>query len=97
MGTLAVAFEDLMDAQVYDEDAPRGMSVYSFGERLPRHILRTGQVHAILRQPDHESRRGVPARGAGQLAEEFTQTRDAPRALQEGMRLMVLGVDFHQY
>lgn len=97
MGTLAVAFEDLMDAQIYDEDAPRRTSVYSFGERLPRNILRTGQVHAILRQPDHESRRGVPARGAGQLAEEFTQTRDVTRALQEGMRLMVLGVDFHQY
>lgn len=46
------------------------MSVYSFGERLPRHVLRTDQVHAILRQPDHALRRGVPARGAEELAKE---------------------------
>ncbi|WP_143658974.1 hypothetical protein [Streptomyces sp. SA15] len=95
MGTLAVAFEDLMDAQIHDEDAPRRMSVYSFGERLTRPILRTDQVHAILRQPDHGSRTGVPVRGAQGLANEYTHTRDVTRALQEGMRLMALGVDFH--
>jgi hypothetical protein len=97
MGTLAVAFEDLMDAQIHDEDAPRRMSVYSFGRRLPAHIPPTKDVRAILREPDHASRRGVPPRGADRLADEYTQIRDVTRALQEGMRLMVLGVDFHQY
>ncbi|ELP65939.1 hypothetical protein STRTUCAR8_01786 [Streptomyces turgidiscabies Car8] len=97
MGTLAVAFEDLMDAQIHGEDVPRRLSVYGFGERLPRRVLRTDEVRAILRQPDHASRRGVPARGAQGLADEYTQVRDVTRALQEGMRLMVLGVDFHQY
>ncbi|MGW2707291.1 hypothetical protein [Streptomyces sp. NPDC001340] len=97
MGTLAVAFEELMDSQLHGDDAPRGMSAYSFGERLPRPILRADQVQAILQQPDHGSRRGVPSQGAGWLAMEYTQTRDVTRALQEGMRLMVLGVDFHHY
>jgi hypothetical protein len=97
MGTLAVAFEDLMDAQIHDEDAPRRMSVYSFGRRLPAHLLPTKDVRAILREPDHASRRDVPPRGADRLADEYTQIRDVTRALQEGMRLMVLGVDFHQY
>ncbi|MFJ9362689.1 hypothetical protein, partial [Streptomyces mirabilis] len=46
---------------------------------------------------DHASRRGVPARGAESLAKEYTRTRDVTRALQEGMRLLALGVDFHQY
>ncbi|MEV5898423.1 hypothetical protein [Streptomyces sp. NPDC052127] len=97
MGTLAVAFGELMDAQIYGEDVTRRTSVYSFGERMRRSVLREDQVHAILRQPDHGSRRGVPARGAEGLAKEYTQMRDVARALQEGMRLMVLGVDFHQY
>jgi hypothetical protein len=97
MGTLAVAFEELLDAQIHDEDAPHRMSAYSFGERLTRPILRTDQVHAILRQPDHGARRDVPVRGAEGLAGEYTQIRDVTRALQEGMRLMVLGVDFQQY
>ncbi|MFE7779267.1 hypothetical protein ACFU5O_36470 [Streptomyces sp. NPDC057445] len=51
MGTLAVAFEQLMTEQANDEDAPRGLSVYSFGERMPTaHALRTDQVHATLEQ-----------------------------------------------
>ncbi|MEU9787600.1 hypothetical protein AB0H92_42750 [Streptomyces phaeochromogenes] len=97
MGTLAVAFEQLMTDQVNDADAPRGLSVYSFGERLSRHSLRANQVQSILHQPDHASRRGAPARAAETLAKEYTHTRDVTRALQEGMRLMSLGVDFHQY
>ncbi|MEU6444824.1 hypothetical protein [Streptomyces sp. NPDC047046] len=97
MGTLAVAFEDLMNAQLHGEDVPRRLSVYGFGERLPRHILRNGEVRAILREPDHATRRGVPVRGADRLADEYTQIRDVTTALQEGMRLMVLGVDFPQY
>jgi hypothetical protein len=97
MGTLVVAFEQLVSDQVNDADAPRGLSAYSFGERLPRHGLRADQVQSILHQPDHASRRGAPVRAAETLAREYTQARDATRALQEGMRLMVLGVDFHQY
>ncbi|AQW56556.1 hypothetical protein [Streptomyces violaceusniger] len=97
MGTLAVAFQQLMTDQVNDEDAPHGLSAYSFGKRMPSHALRTDQVQAILHQPDHASRRGAPARAAETLAREYTQLRDVTRALQEGMRLMALGVDFHQY
>nr|WTB11960.1 hypothetical protein OG546_49155 [Streptomyces antimycoticus]WTB12174.1 hypothetical protein OG546_50375 [Streptomyces antimycoticus] len=97
MGTLAVAFEQLMTDQVNDTEAPRGLSAYSFGKRIPRHVLRGEQVTATLYQPDHASRRGAPTRAAETLAREYTVVRDATRALQEGMRLMALGVDFHQY
>ncbi|MDV7220406.1 hypothetical protein [Streptomyces prunicolor] len=97
MGTLAVAFEDLMNDQIKDEHAPRGRSAYSFGERMPSNPIREDRVGATLYQPDHASRRGVPARGAESLAREYTRTRDVTRALQEGMRLLALGVDFHQY
>ncbi|MCX5256811.1 hypothetical protein OOK27_22190 [Streptomyces canus] len=97
MGTLAVAFEELMNDQVNDNEAPRGLSAYSFGQRIPRSGLRTDEVQATLYQPDHPSRRGTPARAAQTLAREYTHIRDVTKALQEGMRLMVLGVDFHQY
>ncbi|MFI5662271.1 hypothetical protein [Streptomyces sp. NPDC051684] len=97
MGTLAIAFEQLMTDQVNDAVAPRGLSAYSFGRQLPRHGLRADQVHATLYQPDHAGRRGAPPRAAETLAKEYTHTRDVTRALQEGMRLMVLGVDYHQY
>lgn len=97
MGTLAISFEQLMSEQINDMGAPRGLSVYSFGGRMPSHALRADQVQAILHQPDHASRRGAPVRAAETLAREYTQTRDVTRALQEGMRLMALGVDFHQY
>lgn len=97
MGTLAVAFEQLMADQAKDERAPRGRSAYSFGERMPSNPLSTDRVQATLYQPDHASRRGAPVRGAETLAKEYTRTRDVTRALQEGMRLMALGMDFHQY
>ncbi|MET8205874.1 hypothetical protein ABZT51_07460 [Streptomyces sp. NPDC005373] len=95
MGTLAVAFEQLMADQVNDANASGGLSVYSFGKRLLGRGLSAYQVQSILRQPDHAPLRGTPVGIA--WAMEHTQTRDATRALQEGMRLMVLGVDFHQY
>ncbi|WP_327238847.1 hypothetical protein OG243_44520 [Streptomyces sp. NBC_01318] len=97
MGTLAVAFEQLMTDQVNDAEAARGLSAYSFGTRMSQHALRRDQVQAVLHQPDHASRRGAPTRAAETLAREYTHTRDVTRALQEGMRLMALGVDFHQY
>ncbi|MFF8940372.1 hypothetical protein ACF08O_37845 [Streptomyces paradoxus] len=96
MGTLAVAFDQLMTDQVNDREAPRGLSAYSFGSRIPRG-LRTDQVQAILHQPDHSTRRGAPVRAAETLAGEYTHIRDVTRVLQEGMGLMALGVDFHQY
>ncbi|MFC5780736.1 hypothetical protein ACFPWS_06560, partial [Streptomyces aureus] len=95
MSTLAVAFEQLMTEQVNDADAPRGLSVYSFGKRLSGRGLRADQLESFLYEPDHASRRGTPVGIV--WAREHTQTRDATQALQEGMRLMVLGVDFHQY
>nr|BFD88410.1 hypothetical protein StreXyl84_78110 [Streptomyces sp. Xyl84] len=97
MGTLAMAFQELMNDQTKDRNAPRGRSAYSFGEPMPSNPLREDQVRATLYQPDHASRRGVPARGAESLAREYTRTREVTRALQEGMRLLALGVDFHQY
>ncbi|MEG8280409.1 hypothetical protein [Streptomyces sp. AHA2] len=97
MGTLAIAFEELMSEQVDDEHAPRRRSAYSFGERMPAFPLTEGQVRAVLYQPDHASRRGTPVRGAESLTREYMRTRDVTRALQEGMRLIALGVDFHEY
>ncbi|MEU2866787.1 hypothetical protein [Streptomyces mirabilis] len=35
MGTLAIAFEELMNDQTRDEHAPRGRSAYSIGEPMP--------------------------------------------------------------
>lgn len=96
MGTLAIAFEELMNDQTKDEHAPRGRSAYSFGEPMPSNPLREDLVRATFYQPDHARHRGVPARGAETLAKEYTRTRDVTRALQEGMRLLASGVDFHQ-
>jgi hypothetical protein len=97
MGMLAFAFERLMEGQMNDVDAPYGLSVFSFGPSLRRHGLRGDQVRQILDQPDMRTRRGLPARSAERLAEEITATRDVARSVQDGMRLMALGVDFHQY
>ncbi|MFD4318964.1 hypothetical protein [Streptomyces sp. NPDC058548] len=97
MGTLAFAVEELMTEQFNDDDREYGLSSHSFGPRLRHHAMPPRQVQATWSQPDHESRRGVPSRAAERLAEEYTQTRDVTRALQDGMRLMALDVDFHQY
>ncbi|GHE14012.1 hypothetical protein [Streptomyces alanosinicus] len=94
MGTLAIAFGQLMNSQAKDGYAPRGRSAYSFGEPMPSNPMREDQVRATRCQPDHASRRGASTRGAETLAKEYTRTRDVTRALQEGMRLPALGVDF---
>ncbi|MFD7677084.1 hypothetical protein [Streptomyces sp. NPDC060187] len=97
MGTLTIAFQELLDDQIRDEDAYPRQTAYSFGESMPSHPLREDQIRMTLHQPDHASRRGTPTRAAETLAKELTRTRDVTRALQEGMRLLVLGVDFHEY
>ncbi|MEU6449966.1 hypothetical protein [Streptomyces sp. NPDC046979] len=97
MGWLAYAFEELITAQMNDDDAPYGRSAFAFGPGLPRHSLRSDQVRRILDQPDMERRRGLPGRAAETLANEIAATREVARAMQEGLRLLALGVDFHQY
>lgn len=81
LGTLAVAFEQLMTDQVNDEAAPRGLSAYSFGERMPGHALRPDQVQATLYQPDHASRRGPAGRRTPRAADPRVAGRAArPRS-----------------
>lgn len=97
MGWLAYAFEELITAQMNDDDARYGRSAFAFGPGLPRHSLRSDQVRRILDQPDMATRRGIPGRPTEALADEITTTREVTRAMQEGLRLMALGVDFHRY
>ncbi|MEV4041398.1 hypothetical protein [Streptomyces sp. NPDC049744] len=97
MGWLAYAFEELITAQMNDHDAPYGRTAFAFGPGLSRHGLRRDHVRRILDQPDMERRRGLPGRPAEALADEITDVREVTRAMQEGLRLMVLGIDFHHY
>lgn len=97
MAKLADAVGQMLLDQVHDDEFAGRPTAYSFGNRMPRHTLRTDQVRRTLEQPDHAQRRGVPVRAAESLAQEIVTTRDVTRALQDGMRLIALGVDFHLY
>lgn len=97
MGTLADAFEQLLEKKMNDVTAPRGLSVFSFGRALSRHGLRQDQVRRILDQPDMNGRRGLPARPTETLSREITETRDVTRAMQQGLRLLALGFNLDEY
>lgn len=97
MGTLANTFEQLLEEKLNDEAAPNGRSVFSFGRALSRHRLGQDQVRRILDQPDMNSRRGLPGRPTETLAREITETQDVARAMQEGLRLLALGLNVDEY
>ncbi|MFE1841655.1 hypothetical protein [Streptomyces sviceus] len=97
MGTLAFAFEEMITTQLNEEDAPYGRSVFAFGPGLSHHGLRVDQVRRILHHPDMETRRGLPGRAAESLAREITEVREVARSMQEGLRVMALGIDFLEY
>jgi hypothetical protein len=95
MAMLVEAFEDLFETHTDMRSVPP--SPFAFGGRIYR-PLGDRPIHAILRRPsDDPNNRYVPVRGEEQLAQQLAQVMGIATELQAAMRVVVLGLDFHQY
>lgn len=93
LGWLVEAFDELF--KIASPTSSWSPSPYSFGMNI-NHPMSESDIAQILRQPDEHSRR-KPTRGASRLAEELFIVRESVRSLQKGMRVMTLGIDYHEY
>ncbi|REF00318.1 hypothetical protein [Thermomonospora umbrina] len=76
-------------------DRPKD-SPLAFGPRI-RHVMNKKKTAAVLYQPDHQKRRGVPPRGAEALGEQIAATTNSVVELQAAMQVVAIGIDYHKY
>ncbi|TDD97669.1 hypothetical protein [Actinomadura rubrisoli] len=94
MSWLVDAYSDLFTSHVRGDD--RRESVFSFGPEI-RGLMREQDVTAALQRVDQHNRLGVPVRGAGTLAEQITKCSEVTYYLQDAMRMVAVGIDYHRY
>lgn len=66
---------------------------FSFGDDI-HYPLDVRKISAVLWQPEHNSRRGVPTRGAEQLGKQLHLVTSAVQEMQQAMRMMSIGIDY---
>jgi hypothetical protein len=93
MALLVEAFEELFGSQV--ELHRHGWSPFSFGENLML-WMQQSDIEAFLKRSDAPSRdSGVgPERG---IARQISWLTDTVNAIQSGLRVMALGIDYARY